>query len=120
MRVCAAAGEGLTVNGEVYRPEGVRTRTIPTLALGENDFEASGDTDQRAQALRADGYDVVRYRCSSFSLANAALGRLSGYVEHGTALWDVVAGAALCREAGLTVRYSELEAGRYAIEARWE
>lgn len=119
LRLVATSESGLHRNGGCIKPDGHRATAIPTLALGENDHEPGADTDRRAQALRAEGYDVVRYRCSSFALASTALGRLSGYVESGTKLWDVVAGAAVCQAAGLTVAYRDIGSDRLSIDVRW-
>ncbi len=113
----AVRGGGAQVNGApIARSPAAGGRMI---ALGENDFEAGTETDSRAQALRAAGYAVVRYRCAVFSLASAALGRLDGYVEYGCRIWDIAAAEILCREAGLDVTVEALGGGRYAIDARW-
>jgi len=114
----AEAKGGLRVNGQPVAQR--RPLRAPNLiALGENDFEAGSDTDSRAQLFRAKGFAVVRYRCAVFSLASAALGRLSGYIEHGCGLWDVAAAEIICREAGMTVAIRQVAPGRYSVDARW-
>lgn len=118
LSLIAAKGRGLIVNQKQTRiaPPSARVKSI---SLGENDFEAGTITDARAEQFRAEGHSVVRYRCAVFSLAMSALGRLSGYIEHGCGLWDIAAADVICREAGLTVQTSILGPGRYAIDARW-
>jgi len=114
----AEAGGGLRVNGQPVA-QGRPFKAPKVIALGENDFEAGIDTDARAQLFRAKGFAVVRYRCAVFSLASAALGRLSGYIENGCGLWDVAAAEIICREAGMTVAISQIAPGRYSVDARW-
>ena len=116
--VSAADGLGVRVNGEAatdLRPKS----PVKILAIGENDFETGPETDIRAQQFRVQDYSVVRYRCAVFALAMCALGRLSGYVEHGCGLWDLAAGAVICREAGLQVSTRNIDEGRWEIDARW-
>jgi myo-inositol-1(or 4)-monophosphatase len=88
------------------------------IALGENDFEPGPTTDARAQALREAGFAVARYNCAVFALASAALGWTDGYIEHGCGLWDIAAGAVICREAGLAVTSQEIAPDRWSIDAR--
>lgn len=118
LTISAATGCGVRVNGvpmSDLRPKS----PVKILALGENDFETGLETDSRAQVHRDQGYSVVRYRCAVFALAMSALGRLSGYVEHGCGLWDLAAGDVICREAGLDVTTHQIQAGRWHIDARW-
>ena len=116
--VSAADGHGVRINGA---PATDLTPKSPVtiLAVGENDYETGSQTDARAQVFRDAGYSVVRYRCAVFALAMSALGRLSGYVEHGCGLWDLAAGDVICREAGLHVRSQQITPDRWEIDARW-
>ncbi len=114
----ASEGHGLRVNGQPVQTA-TRVTSVKVIALGENDYESGPQTDLRAQALREEGYAVVRYRCAVFSLASAALGRLSGYIENGCGLWDIAAAEVICREAGMTVLTSNVASGRYRVDARW-
>lgn len=118
LSLVAAEGAGLFVNQKPTKisPPPIRVKSI---ALGENDFETGTATDLRAEQFRSEGHSVVRYRCAVFSLAMSALGRLSGYVEHGCGLWDIAAATIICREAGMRVHTSTLAPGRYAVDARW-
>ena len=114
----AQDGKGLRINGSA-NPGAPAPSSVRTMSLGENDYEAGAETDARAETLRQNGYNVVRYRCAVFSLAMSALGRLGGYVEHGCGLWDIAAAEVICREAGLHVSTKQIAQGRYAIDARW-
>lgn len=114
--VAAGLDIPLTVNGTPL----VRLAGAPggrLVALGENDHEDGARTDARAEHLRTRGCTVVRYRSAVFALAQAALGGLDGYVEHGCCLWDFAAGAAICRAAGLDVATAPLGGGRFSVEA---
>ncbi|WP_404712214.1 inositol monophosphatase family protein [Sphingomonas sp. MMS24-J13] len=115
--ITAIRGEGARLNG-VLLPLAPPAIGGKLIALGENEFEPGTQTDRRADALRREGYAVVRYRCAVFALMSAALGRLDGYIEHGCCLWDIAAAAVICREAGMAVTASEIAPGRYAIDAR--
>ena len=116
--LAAAKGTGVEVNSAPL-PRPVARSPGKMIALGENDFEAGRETDQRAEGLRQQGFSVVRYQCAVFSLASAALGRLDGYVERGCCLWDVAAAWVICREAGMMVDVKPLNNARYSIDARW-
>ncbi|MEL6235717.1 MAG: inositol monophosphatase family protein, partial [Pseudomonadota bacterium] len=116
--ISARDGHGLRLNRAPAGP-GIHAPSIKVMALGENEFESGTETDRRAEALRQAGFAVVRYRCAVFALSQAALGRLSGYVEVGCGLWDVAAAIVICREAGLTVQSSGLPEGVWQIDARW-
>lgn len=114
----AAEGKGLRISSQTPIKHSGAPQ-VKTMSIGENDFEPGPATDQRAQLYRERDYSVVRYRCAVFSLSMAALGRLSGYIEHGCGLWDIAAAEIICREAGLQVHSSEIAPGRYAIDAQW-
>lgn len=118
IELSAAEGAGL----RILNPDELKTSSAPpvkTISIGENDYEPGPATDERAQHYREKDYSVVRYRCAVFSLTMTALGRLSGYIEHGCGLWDIAAAEVICREAGLQVHSSEIAPGRYAIDAQW-
>lgn len=118
LTLSAEAGGGLRVNGEGFTPSRPPA-AVKIITLGENDFESGAETDARAERLRQENFSVVRYRCAVASLGLSALGRLSGYVEHGCGLWDIAAADVICREAGMTVTSRKIAEGRYAIDARW-
>lgn len=117
VRLSAVRGAGVHRNGVPFQrppaPPGVNL-----FAIGENDHEPGAQTDARAASLRAAGFRVVRYYCASVSLASAALGWTDGYVEHGCGLWDIVAGAAIAREAGLAVDIADIGVGRWSVDVR--
>ncbi|AGS24534.1 inositol monophosphatase family protein [Rhizobium etli] len=50
-------------------------------------------------SLEAQGFHIVCLGSCAAALAMVAAGRLAGYVEHGTNLWDCAAGHVLCRAA---------------------
>lgn len=114
----ARRGQGVKINGMTLSSR-TNASSVKLIALGENDFETGRETDARAQHFRDQGYSVVRYRCAVFALANVALGRLDGYVEHGCALWDIAAAWIICSEAGVDIDVREIAPGRYSVEARW-
>lgn len=118
LTLSAADQCGLRINSK-DASEVRHTSPVKILALGENDFETGPETDARAERFRQIGYSVVRYRCAVFALAMSAMGRLSGYVEHGCGLWDIAAAEVICREAGMSIQTSKIAAGRYAVDARW-
>lgn len=118
LMMSASRCNGLRVNASPAN-QLVRSPGLGVIALGENDFESGPETDTRAQAMRAQGFAVVRYRCAIFSLGMAALGRLSGYAENGCGLWDIAAADVICREAGMDVQTARIADGRYFIDAHW-
>jgi myo-inositol-1(or 4)-monophosphatase len=55
-------------------------------------------------------YKKIRMMGSaSLMLAYVAMGKSSAYSERGIMLWDVAAGIALCKEAGLNVKTEIVE-----------
>lgn len=118
LTLSAADGKGVRVNG-MPLAKSKHTSAVKVLALGENDHENGQQTDARAQVFREQGFAVVRYRCAVFSLALSALGRLSGYIEHGCGLWDIAAAEIICKEAGMNVQTANIAEGRYSVDARW-
>lgn len=65
--------------------------------------------------LEAEGYHIVSLGSCAASLAMVAAGRLAGYVEHGTNLWDCAAGHVLCRASGRSSTITPDNSGRVAI-----
>lgn len=91
---------GVYLNGEPFqRP--VVAEALKTVAIGDSpswDF-----THQLCieKAYRDDGWNVVRYRCTTAGLSFSVLGYVDGYQECFSSMWDVSAGYALCKAAGL-------------------
>lgn len=107
---------GIRCNGASFeRPQA--HGAVRLIALGENDFEPGDVTDERARSLREAGFAVARYNCAVFALTSAALGWTDGYIEHGCGLWDIAAGAVICREAGLAVTCQAIAPDRWSIDA---
>lgn len=113
----AVRGQGVQRDGAPFKRP-VTSAAVRLIALGENEHEPGSVTDGRAQAFRDQGFAVARYNCAVFALASAALGWTDGYIERGCSLWDIAAGAVICREAGLSVTMEELAPGRWSIDAR--
>ena len=57
-----------------------------------------------AAALLPQVRDLRRLGSASLDLCNVAAGRVDGYYEWGTHIWDWAAGVVICREAGVDVR----------------
>nr|GME07186.1 SuhB [Ipomoea batatas] len=91
---------GVYLNGEPFeRP--VVAEALKTVAIGDSpswDF-----THQLCieKVYRDDGWNVVRYRCATVGLTFSVLGYVDGYQECFSSMWDVSAGYALCKAAGL-------------------
>jgi myo-inositol-1(or 4)-monophosphatase len=105
--VGAESGHGLFVNGQAAQPE---------RPFGEVHLASIGDADLDLEAalnttrcLRAAGWVVESYRCTTLGLAFSALGRLDGHLQHRVQAWDIAAGLVLCAEAGLEVHHGPLD-----------
>lgn len=91
---------GIYFNGQPFtRPE--IAQGLKTVAIGDSpswDF-----THQLCieKAYRDTGWNVVRYRCATIGLSFSVLGYVDGYQECFSSMWDVSAGYALCKAAGL-------------------
>lgn len=66
-------------------------------------------------SLRRAGWGVAEYRCASIGLGFAALGYTDGYFEKNLSVWDLAAGAVICRESGLVVHHG----GTYEAAGMW-
>ncbi|WP_153505920.1 inositol monophosphatase family protein [Cumulibacter manganitolerans] len=64
-----------------------------------------------AAALLPRVRDLRRLGSASLDLCNVAAGRVDGYYEWGTHIWDWAAGAVICREAGAAVQLPEHDEG---------
>ncbi|WP_234839076.1 inositol monophosphatase family protein [Sinorhizobium medicae] len=67
--------------------------------------------------LEAQGFHITNLGSCAGSLAMVAAGRLAGYVEHGTNLWDCAAGHILCKTAGRSSTITFDETGLVAVQA---
>ncbi|WP_225622315.1 inositol monophosphatase family protein [Musicola keenii] len=104
LRVSAALGCGAWCNGLPYRRQ-VLFPEVRLVGLGESQRWAASEIAMVDGSLRDEGWAVAKYRCATVGLSFAALGYTDGYIERYTSAWDIAAGAVICAEAGLTVRY---------------
>ena len=102
MSLAAAAGLGLWVGGKPAR-RSVPFPEVRVAAIGGNARWDVARTAMLEAHLRQHQWTAARYRCASVGLGFAALGYIDGYFEDRTHAWDIAAGMALCREAGLLV-----------------
>ncbi len=97
-----AAGDAAFRGGAPMR-RSVAGAEMGAVSLGHGPLEALDRTLGLHAAFRQAGFGVFHYRCTSLSLAFTALGMLDGHLQTRTKLWDIAAGAALCRAVGLDV-----------------
>jgi myo-inositol-1(or 4)-monophosphatase len=98
--LAATRGGGVLLNGEPFqRPKPPQHLRI--IGVGENNRRSPEELGQLELMLRREGWGLSGYRCATIGLGFAALGHTDGYVEQFTNLWDIAAGAVICREAGL-------------------
>lgn len=110
LAVAGGPGVGLFATGMMDRRKG----PAPSLvAVGRNQSWSPALRAQEEQRLEQAGHTIVSLGSCSVSLALVALGRLAGYMEAHSRLWDCAAGAALCRAAGAT---AEIVAERTSFE----
>jgi myo-inositol-1(or 4)-monophosphatase len=63
------------------------------------------------EKILAAGHTIRSFGASAIGLAMVAAGRMEAYVQAGHLWpWDVTGGVLLCREAGMTVRHTDLRA----------
>lgn len=104
LTLSAETGSGLWVDGKPASRD-ARFDAARVVAVGENTRWAPEATAEVELHLRKTLWGVTGYRCASISLGFAALGRVDGYIERFTSLWDLAGGVVICTEAGLTVRW---------------
>lgn len=92
-----AASDGpLNVTGPLQRIEGTAAAVFGT---GRNRVWPTAHRLRIETEIEAAGHHVVSLGSCAASLALVATGRLAGYIEHGTNLWDCAAGHVLCLAA---------------------
>ena len=104
LTLSAETGSGLWVDGKPASRD-ARFDAARVVAVGENtrwEPEAIAEVELHLRKAR---WGVTGYRCASISLGFAALGRVDGYIERYTSLWDLAGGVVIAAEAGLTVRW---------------
>ncbi|WP_122575771.1 inositol monophosphatase family protein [Pseudomonas viridiflava] len=99
----AQSGKGVWLNGDPFaRPEPPQNLRI--VGIGSSNNWPAESLAQLELSLRHNGWGLAAYRCATIGLGFAALGQIDGYLERFTNLWDIAAGAVICREAGLLCR----------------
>ena len=92
-----AASDGpLNVTGPLQMIEGTASAAFGT---GRNRVWPTAHRSGIETEIEAAGHHVVSLGSCAASLALVASGRLAGYIEHGTNLWDCAAGHVLCLAA---------------------
>lgn len=100
----ALIGYGAFQNDEPFqRPQNFTG--VKLLGVGEGPFISSADLGAIEQQLRDGGWGVAGYRSASVALGFAALGFTDGYIEKQTSVWDIAAGAVICKEVGMSTTY---------------
>jgi myo-inositol-1(or 4)-monophosphatase len=96
----ATAGRGATRNGVPITVNMDLTRYKPVFGVGfTSDKSIAAHTRQISHILEH-GCEYRRFGSSAMMLAHIADGRLDGYADALTSVWDVIAGLVLVREAG--------------------
>lgn len=85
------------------------------FGIGRNRVWPIDDRLSLEARLEAEGYHIVSLGSCAASLAMVAAGRLAGYVEHGTNLWDCAAGHVLCKASRRTSSITSDNAGRVGV-----
>lgn len=94
-----------TLNGE--RIEGSDRSDLSTAMVATGlayDAEVRARQAQVLASLIPKVRDIRRFGSAALDLAWTAAGRYDAYYERGVKLWDVAAGALICRQAGLALR----------------
>ncbi|MEM9590099.1 MAG: inositol monophosphatase family protein [Pseudomonadota bacterium] len=112
----ASKGHGIRRNCQTHVRKSGRT-AVPTYSVGENTVWSRESIRQTTERLREEGYEIVRLRSASQSLAMVSLGLLDGFIEEHLKLWDIAAGWLLCIESGVPVSVGELEGFERSIWA---
>lgn len=72
------------------------------FGIGRNLHWSRSHRNELEARLEEGGFNIVSLGSCAASLAMVAAGRLAGYVEHKTQIWDCAAGHVLCNSAGAT------------------
>ena len=96
----AAAGRGATRNGEPIHVNANATSSKAVFGVG---FASAKSIEAHAQQIThilKSGCEYRRFGSSAMLLAHIADGRIDGYADARTGVWDAIAGMVLVREAG--------------------
>lgn len=103
-QISAYQKSGLLLNGQPQARDD-QFASVPVCAVGENPHWAETELPRVERKLRKSGWGVAGYRCATIGLGFAALGRVDGYVEDKTSIWDHAAGVVIAEEAGLKTQF---------------
>jgi myo-inositol-1(or 4)-monophosphatase len=92
----AASDGGLNASGPLQM---IEENVSPAFGIGRNRVWPTMHRVEIEAEIEAAGHHVVSLGSCAASLALVATGRLAGYIEHGTNLWDCAAGHVLCLAA---------------------
>lgn len=109
----AGSDAGLFKNGDLIQSQPPR---VGAVSLNLRSIGPQPEDLDLLRACHALGAGICHWRCSAASLAFVAEGKLSAHLDPHTTLWDAVPGAALCRAAGIEIRWG-CAAGRLWIKA---
>ena len=96
----AAAGRGATRNGEPISVNKDTTLRKSVFGVGFTSGKSVAAHAQQISHILSHGCEYRRFGSSAMMLAHVADGRLAGYADARTSVWDVIAGLVLAREAG--------------------
>lgn len=108
--IFAGSSAGFFRNGHRAKP---RRRGVPAVSLNLRSIAPRPEDALLLDGFRAAEISICHWRCSAASLAFVADGRLSAHLDPRTTIWDAAPGAALCRAAGVDVRWG------YGPDALW-
>jgi myo-inositol-1(or 4)-monophosphatase len=96
----AASGRGATRNGVPITVNLDTTRYKPVFGVGFTSGKSAAAHARQISHILEHGCEYRRFGSSAMMLAHIADGRLDGYADALTSVWDVIAGLVLVREAG--------------------
>ncbi|GAB5449297.1 inositol monophosphatase family protein [Gymnodinialimonas sp.] len=96
----ARAGQGFTIDGQVFRMDADRRIDQSLIAVGASDRTAPEPAAAVLLGVMRAGGMFYRNGSGANMLASVAAGRLGGYVEGAMNPWDSLAGLLMIREAG--------------------
>jgi myo-inositol-1(or 4)-monophosphatase len=96
----AATGRGATRNGVPISVNKDTSRYKPVFGVGFTSGKSVAAHARQIGHILEHGCEYRRFGSSAMLLAHIADGRLDGYADALTSVWDVIAGLVLVREAG--------------------
>jgi len=106
----AAAGRGATRNGEPITVNMESSAGKSVFGVGFTRGKSVAAHARQINHILEHGCEYRRFGSSAMMLAQVADGRLDGYADARTSVWDVIAGLVLVREAGGVIE-SFIESG---------